>query len=147
MIYMKLGALVAVGAVTLVIVPNEAVARTGGFGVAGAPRAGVAAVRSAPHAFNSLHRFRHRGRQVGGYFWPDNGVAYGVYAPAAEPMTAPLTGGSNEVRYTTTYDVPWDWVHRFPANVIPSDRPYVPGCDAESVEAGGGKTVNVIRCY
>ena len=60
--------------------------------------------------------------------------------------TAPLSGPP-EVRYTYTQDVPWDWAHRFPPNVTPSDRPYVPGCGAEAVDVGGGKTDNVIRCY
>ena len=146
MTYRKLGAIVAVGAIALAFATNEAIARAGGVGVAAAPRAGIATVRPAPHAFNGLHGFRHRGRNVGGYFWPGYGDAYGAYAPTAEPITAPLAG-PNEVRYTTTYDVPWDWAHRFPPNVTPSDRPYVLGCGAESVDVGGGKTVNVTRCY
>jgi hypothetical protein len=85
-------------------------------------------------------------RGVGGYFWPGYGYDYGAYVPAAGPITAPFAGPA-EVRYTTTYDVPWNWAHRFPPNVIPSDRPYVPGCGEESVGVGGGKTVNVMRCY
>jgi hypothetical protein len=55
------------------------------------------------------------------------------------------------MHYTYTYDVPWDWAHRFPPAVAPSDRPYVSSCPAESVTVTGrgGKeqTVNVIRCY
>jgi hypothetical protein len=141
MTYRKLGALVAAGAIALAFATNEAIARSGS---AAAPPVG-ATVRAA-HASNGLHGVRHRGRGVGGYFWPGYGDAYDAYLPGAGPITAPFAG-SNEVRYTTTYDVPWDWVHRFPPNVIPSDRPYVPGCTGESVDVGAGKTVNVMRCY
>jgi hypothetical protein len=141
MTYRKLGAL-AVGAIALVFATNEAVARTGGVGVAAAPRAGIATVRPAAHA---VHGFRHH-RFNGGFFWPGYGDAYGAYAPTAEPITGPLSG-PNDVHYTYTQDVPWDWAHRFPPNVTPSDKPYVPGCSAEAVDVGGGKTVNVFRCY
>jgi hypothetical protein len=144
MTYRKLAALVAVGAIALAFATNETVARTGGIGVAATPRTGIAPVRPAPHP---LHGFRHHGRfGNGGVFWPGYGDAYGAYAPTSEPITAPLAG-PNEVRYTTIYDVPWDWAHRFPPNVTPSDRPYVPGCGSETVDVGGGKTVNVFRCY
>jgi len=150
MTYRKLGALVAVGAIALVFATNETVAGTGGVGAAAAPHAGMATARPAPHTINGLHGFRHRGRFNGGFFWPGYGDAYGAYAPTDAPVGAPLKGplsGPDEVHYTTTQDVPWDWAHRFPPNVTPSDRPYVPGCGAEAVDVGGGKTVNVIRCY
>jgi hypothetical protein len=52
--------------------------------------------------------------------------------------------------YTTKQDVPWDWAHRFPPMVAPSNRPYVPGCSSEPVTvpgSSGDHTVNVIRCY
>jgi hypothetical protein len=140
MTYRKLGALVAVGAIALVFATNETIARPGA-GAAG-PRAGVAPVRPIPHA---LHGFRNH-RFNDGFFWPGYGDAYGATAPTGEPITAPL-GGPNEVHYTYTQDVPWDWAHRFPPNVTPSDRPFVPGCGAEAVDVGGGKTVNVFRCY
>ncbi|OPH83305.1 hypothetical protein [Nitrobacter vulgaris] len=135
MTYRKLGALATVGAIALAFATNEAIAQAGGAGVVAAPQAG-ATVRGA-HAFN---------RGVDGYFWPGYGYDYGAYVPAAGPITAPFAGPA-EVRYTTTFDVPWNWAHRFPPNVIPSDRPYVPGCGEESVGVGGGKTVNVMRCY
>src|ERR1700760_4604540 len=146
MTYRKLAALAAVGAIALAFTTNETVARTGGVGVAAAPRT-VAPVRPLPHA---VHGFRNRNRFNGGFYWPGYGDAYGAYAPTGEPIAAPLKGplsGPDEVRYTTIQDVPWDWAHRFPPNVTPSDRPYVPGCGSESVDVGGGKTVNVIRCY
>ena len=143
MTYRKLGALVAVGAIAFAFSTNETIARTGGVGVAAAPHAGIGTVRPTPHA---LHNFRHRGRFNGGFFWPGYGDAYGAYAPIEAPITSPLAG-PNEVHYTYTLDVPWDWAHRFPPNVTPSDRPYVPGCGAEAIDVGGGKTVNVFRCY
>ena len=145
MTYRKLGALVAVSAIAFAFATNETAARTGGVGVA-APHAGVGTVRPVPHAINA---FRHRGRFNGGFFWPGYGDAYGAYVPTDTPV-APLKGplsGPDEIRYTTIQDVPWDWAHRFPPNVAPSDRPYVPGCGSEAVDVGGGKTVNVIRCY
>ena len=144
MTYRKLGALVAVGAIAFAFATSETMARSGGVGVAAAPHAGVGTVRPVPHAFNGS---RHRGRNVGGYYWPGYGDdAYGAYGAASAPITSPLAG-PNEVHYTYTQDVPWDWAHRFPPNVTPSDRPYVPGCGSEAVDVGGGKTVNVIRCY
>ena len=144
MTYRKLGALAAVGAIAFAFATSETLARSGGVGVAAAPHAGVGTVRPVPHASNG---FRHRGRNVGGYYWPGYGDdAYGAYGATGAPITSPLAG-PNEVHYTYTQDVPWDWAHRFPPNVTPSDRPYVPGCGAEAVDVGGGKTVNVIRCY
>ena len=143
MTYRKLAALAAVGAVALAFTTNETVARAGGVGVAAGPRAGNATVRPVPHA---LHGFRHHNRFNNGFFWPGYGDSYGAYTPTDAPVTSPL-GGPNEVHYTTTQDVPWDWAHRFPPNVTPSDRPYVPSCGSDSVDVGGGKTVNVFRCY
>lgn len=55
------------------------------------------------------------------------------------------------MHYTYTYDVPWDWAHRYPPAVIPSERAYVPECPEQTVTVAGkgGKeqTVNIIRCY
>jgi hypothetical protein len=142
MTYRTLAATVAAGVIALAFATNETVAQPGV--VAAAPRPAVTPIRPVPHAARA---FRHRNRFNGGFFWPGYGDdAYGAYAPTGEPVTSPLAG-PNDVRYTTTYDVPWDWVHRFPPNVTPSDRPYVPGCDSETVDVGDGKTVNVIRCY
>jgi len=58
---------------------------------------------------------------------------------------------SGDIHYTQTYDVPWDWAHRFPPAVAPSDRPYVSSCSAETLKVPGRygieQTVNVTRCY
>ena len=140
------GLMASLAAAALTLSTAEAFARAGGGkgGVVAAPFAkpGVPVTRP-PFAHN------HRRGFVGG-LWPAGGYYYG--APYGEPladMSAPL---SNDVNYTYTYkqDVPWDWAHRFPPNVTPSDRPYVPGCASEPVTVpgrGGDQTVNVIRCY
>jgi hypothetical protein len=66
------------------------------------------------------------------------------------PISGPTSG---DVHYTYTYDIPWDAVHRFPPNVIPSARPYVPDCTAQTVTVpkreGTAQTanINIMRCY
>jgi hypothetical protein len=79
---------------------------------------------------------------VGGFFYdPSNG----------QPLVDVGQPPSGDVRYTYTYDVPWDWAHRYPPAVIPSERPYVPSCPAEIVTVPGRdgteQTVSVMRCY
>jgi len=63
-------------------------------------------------------------------------------------VTQPLPG---DIRNTNAYDIPWDWAHRYPPAVAPSDRPYVPSCPAETVKVpghdGNEQTVNITRCY
>lgn len=83
-------------------------------------------------------------------FWPAAGGYY-YGAPYSEPLATPALP-SNDINVTYTYkqDVPWDWVHRYPPSVTPSDRPYVSGCSSEPVTVpgrNGEHTVNVIRCY
>ncbi|WP_426436278.1 hypothetical protein [Bradyrhizobium genosp. P] len=101
-------------------------------------------------AFTSPHpAFRHHGR-VPGTFWGDVG-GYGYYdGPSGEPLAGVAPPVSNDIRYTFTDDVPWDWAHRYPPAVAPSDRPYVSSCPTESVVVpgrGGDRTVNITRCY
>jgi hypothetical protein len=94
--------------------------------------------------------FRHHPRIHGGVFWPTTGGFY-FDPPNGEPMFDAAPAASNDVRYTYTYDVPWDWAHRYPPAVVPSDRPYVSSCGAETVtvpgRGGGEQTVNVMRSY
>ena len=147
MTHRTLAALAAAGAIALALATTETIARTGGVGAAAAPHAGAGTAR---HVRHGLHGIRHHNGFNGGAYWPGYGDAYGATTPTDAPIAAPLKGplsGPDEVRYTTTQEVPWDWAHRCPPNVTPSDRPYVPGCGAEVVNVGGGKTVNVIRCY
>ena len=130
----------SLGALALTFAASETFARSGV-----AP--GAAAARAMPPA--GAHPFRHHRRNfigpavVGGYYNGADGAPL-VDAPQSQPA-------SNDVRYTYTYDVPWDWAHRFPPNVVPSDRPYVPGCGAETVtvpgRGGREQTVNITRCY
>ncbi|WP_407181231.1 hypothetical protein [Bradyrhizobium sp. STM 3562] len=138
------GTLVAsVSAAVLMLAADEALARSGA-----APRAGFV----SPHAISRpavARALRHHRRFDGGFFWP--GDVY--YGPSyGEPLAdIPPPSVSNDVHYTYTYDVPWDWAHRYPPLVAPSDRPYVPSCPAEAVKVPGRngeeQTVNVIRCY
>ena len=135
------GALVAsVSVVALMLAANEAFARSGG-GHSG----GFASTRSVPRPAVAFQH--HRRNHVGG-LWPAAGGYY--YEPSyGEPM-ADVTQ-PRDTHYTYTYDVPWDWAHRFPPAVAPSDRPYVSSCPTETVTLAGrgsaDKTINVIRCY
>jgi len=136
------GALIAsLGVVAFVLAPNEAFARSGGARGAFASTHPISRPTAA-HAFR-----HHRGNNV---FWPGIGGDY--YGPDVAPVgEVPGPPTSSDVHYTYTYDVPWDWAHRFPPAVAPSDRPYVPGCSAEAVTVPGHdgqeQTVNVTRCY
>lgn len=138
------GALIAsLSAVTLMLAANGALAASGG-----APHGAVVSAHPVSHP-RAVPAFRHHRGFNGGFFWPgdfDYGPSYG------EPLgEIPPLPPSNDVHYTYTYDVPWDWAHRFPPMVAPSDHPYVPSCPAESVKVPGHngeeQTVNVIRCY
>jgi hypothetical protein len=139
------GAFIAsVGAVTLMLAANEAFA-----GSAVAPRAGFAATHSMSRpAF--APPFRHRHGFNGGAFWPAVGD-FGYGTSYGEPMADVPQPPSGDVHYTYTYDVPWDWAHRYPPNVTPSNRPYVSSCPSETVTVlgrdGKEQTVNVMRCY
>ena len=87
-----------------------------------------------------------------GFFYGPGGYFYGPgdYGTGGEPMPEVNQPMSGDVRYTYSYDVPWDWAHRFPPAVTPSDRPYVSSCPVEAVTVpgrNGERTVNVIRCY
>ena len=82
-------------------------------------------------------------------FWPGDGF---FNEPSnGEPIAGAAPPISGDTHYTYTYDVPWDWAHRYPPAVTTSDRPYVPSCGAETVTVpgrdGGERTVNVVRCY
>jgi hypothetical protein len=110
-----------------------------------------AASRSARGAFASAHRpgghFSHhdrRQRAAIGWFG-DDGVYYG---PNGEELAPPTSGGA---RTSDTNDIPWDWAHRYPPAVVPSGRPYVSSCGAETVTVpdgrGGNGQVNIVRCY
>src|SRR5258708_33562942 len=144
MTYKMHGALVAsLGALALVLAADQTFARSGT-----APGARSASTHSIspPTAFRSPRH--HRGNRVGG-LWPAAGGYF--YAPPNGEPVADAAQPSADIHYTYKYDVPWDWAHRFPPNVVPSDRAYVTQCPAETVTVpgAGGKdhTVNIMRCY
>ncbi|WP_024516641.1 hypothetical protein [Bradyrhizobium sp. Tv2a-2] len=131
----------SLGVLALALSANAAAAGSG---------AGPRAAFAAPHP-KFAGSFRHFRRNNGVFsYWPGyddfgNGASY------SEPLGNVAPPVSNDVRYTYTYDVPWDWAHRFPPMVAPSDRPYVPGCHDEPVtvpgRSGAERIVNVTRCY
>jgi len=135
------GAFIAsLSVVALMLAANEAVARSGG-----GHNGGFTSTRSGSRAPAAFHH--HRRNNVGG-FWAGAG---GFYSEPANGEPIVDATQSRDTRYTYTYDVPWDWAHRYPPAVVPSDRPYVSSCPTESVTVTGRggveKTVNVIRCY
>jgi hypothetical protein len=142
----KYGALIAsLGAVALMLAATETFAATA------APSRGVTAPN---HSFNRPsvgQPFRHHRRNgLGTFFWPGGDYSYGD-GQNGEPIGNVGQPASNDAHHTYTYDVPWDWAHRYPPNVVPSDRPYVPSCGSEAVtvpgRGGGDQTVNIMRCY
>jgi len=116
----------------------------------GAARGGVA---PRPFAAPFIARHHHHHHRNDGAFWPgvgDYGYGYGPTdgGPYAAVTTQPAYEGP---RYTCTYDMPWDWAHRCPPAVAPSDKPYAPSCPTEVMKFPGRdgteQTVNVTRCY
>jgi hypothetical protein len=133
--------------VALTLAANEASAANAG---AAAPARGAFASMPRPSA---AHAFRnHRGHRFfgGGAFWPGDGF-YGPVDGSGPIAGVPPQSESTDVNYTYKQDVPWDWAHRYPPNVTPSDRPYVSSCPAETVTVPGrdgiDHTVNITRCY
>jgi hypothetical protein len=137
----------SVSAVALMLATNETFARSG------VAPGGFSSARPIPRA-SAVRSFRHHPRHNIGTYWPGaGGYDYGPsnderLADVLPDVTQPM---SRDIRYTTTYDVPWDWAHRYPPNVVPSDRPYVSSCSSEAVtvpgRSGEEKTINITRCY
>jgi hypothetical protein len=134
--------IVSLGGLGLILAAGEAFA---GAGAAQGTTAHSAARPSIARSFG-----HHRGHRAD--TWP--GVVDGAYGPTYDEPGAEITQPpSGDVHYTYTYDVPWDAVHRFPPNVAPSTRPYVPDCTSQTVtvprDDGARQTanINVIRCY
>jgi hypothetical protein len=144
------GVLASVGVAALTLAANETFAGSTGGGRGGVAAAPVARPAIALRPAIAARSFAHHRRSVAGGLWP---AGYGGVPYYGEPVADAGPPVSNDVNYTYTYkyDVPWDWAHRYPPNVVPSDRPYVPGCSSEPVRVfgrgGGQQTVNVIRCY
>lgn len=124
----------------LVVATNETFARSGG---------GHRGLFPSMHSPSPQSFQRHRRSTVDG-FWPTAGGDF--YAPPnGEPLVDATQPTSRDTHYTYTNDVPWDWAHRYPPAVTPSERPYVSSCPTETVTVAGhgGKEqiINVIRCY
>ena len=139
------GALISsLSVVALMLAANETFARSGA-----AARGAFASTHSASHP-SVARSLRHHRRNNVGTLWP--AVGDFPYGPSnGEPMVDVTQPASSDTHYTYTYDVPWDWAHRFPPNVAPSERPYVPSCPTETVTVPGhngtDQTVSVMRCY
>jgi hypothetical protein len=142
----------SLGVVALMLATTETFARSGV-----APGSGFSSVRPIPRA-SVVPSFRHHPRHNIGRYWPGAGGYY--YGPSNDEPSADVLADSHagvtqpmsrDIRYTYSYDVPWDWAHRYPPNVVPSDRPYVSSCSAEAVTVparnGQEKTINITRCY
>jgi hypothetical protein len=105
--------------------------------------------KHSPH-----HRFPHhdhrRSKGLFGGFWgvPDYEFGMDADAPTHPPTVY-------EPRYTCTYDIPWDWVHRCPPVAAYPEAPSEPvvrgpGCVRQVVTVPGAdgkdQTINMVRC-
>ncbi|MBV8926967.1 MAG: hypothetical protein JOZ74_16485 [Bradyrhizobium sp.] len=130
----------SLGTVALMLAASEASARTTG------PRSGMAGSHLITHR-PFVHALRHRG--IGGpVYWLGDYGYDSAYGQAPADIAPPA---SNDVHYTYTYDVPWDWAHRLPPQVTRSGRAYVPNCSVEGISVpdnnGEAHTVNVTSCH
>jgi hypothetical protein len=121
---------------------------------AGAASAQAHGLAAAPPAIGhpvAKPAARFHGRNSPWVYWPGGGGFFYDPGTASQPFVDAAQPVASDVRYTYTYDVPWDWAHRYPPNVVPSDHPYVPSCPSETVtvpgRGGGDHTVNIMRCY
>lgn len=145
MTYRMYGAFIAsLSVVALLFGANETFARPGA-----SSHGGMASTHSTSHR-SAAHSFRHHRRNNNGIFWPAIGDFY-YGPPNGEPMVDLAQPIPGDIRDTQAYAVPWDWAHRYPPIVTPSERPYVPNCPTETVTVpghnGGEQTVNVMRCF
>lgn len=134
------GMLIAsLGAMSVVLVANESFATS---------RARASSHMTSHRA--AAHFFRHHHRPDAAVAWP--GFDDSFYAPTGQPtldgVPPQASGGAPNAN---TNEIPWDWPHRYPPVVMPSARPYVSSCAAETVTVpdgrGGQGQVNVTRCY
>jgi hypothetical protein len=131
----------SLSAIAVMLAANQTFARSGTTS-----RGAFASVHSISHASFS-RSLRHHRINNAGTFWP---AGDGFYGPSNGDLPADVAQpSSGDIHYT--YDVPWDWAHRYPPAVAPSDRPYVPGCPTQTVTVPGhdGKrqTVNITQCF
>ena len=151
MAYKMYAAFIASLGVALTLASSES------FGRSGAASDGrSASTHSISHRSVARSLHHHHGRNTGA-FWPAAGGFF-YNPPNGEPNVDITQPQSGDVHYTCTYDIPWDWAHRCPPFVSPSEPPsapvvraYVPSCPAQTVTVpmGDGKeqTVSIVRCY
>ncbi len=145
MAYRIYGALIApLSVAVLMFAASDSFARS----AQATPRSGAASA----HAMHRAPGVGHHRRHHPGAFWPATGGYYGPSSYGEQPLAADVNQTiKGDIRYTYTQDVPWDWPHRFPPAVAPSDRPYVQSCPSETVTVPGRngteRTVNIMRCY
>jgi hypothetical protein len=145
MTYKMYGAFIAsLSVVTFMLAANETLAGSGA--VHGGRLTSAHSIARAP----LVQSFRHHRRNNVGTLWP--AVGGFLYAPSnGDPALDVMQPLSRDIHYTYTYDVPWDWAHRYPPAVTPSARPYLPSCLAETVTVAGRdgeeQTVSIMRCY
>jgi hypothetical protein len=143
MTYKVLPVLIAsLGAIAVLLAANETFARSGSTS-----HRAFASARSGFHSSFARPLLHHR-RNNTGDLWP--AVGDGFYGPTDGEPTADVTQpSSGDVHYT--YDVPWDWAHRYPPIVTPSERAYVPSCPTAVVTVPGRdgtrQTVNITQCF
>jgi hypothetical protein len=93
------------------------------------------------------HFHRHRN---GGAFWPGD-YGYGAGPTDGGPYAEVAQPTYDAPRTTCTYDIPWDWAHRCPPAVAPTEKAYAPSCPTEVMKFpgpdGAERTVNITRCY
>jgi hypothetical protein len=136
--------------VALVVATSETFA--GSAAVAVPARGAVSAHPVFRPSLAGRSQQHRRGNNAGG-FWGGGGFdgSYGYGYGYGDPGAGVAQPGSNDTRYTYTYDVPWDAIHRFPPMVAPSDKPYVSECPTQTVTVPGREskeqTVNITRCY
>ncbi|MGJ4996886.1 hypothetical protein ACQR0Z_20855 [Bradyrhizobium sp. HKCCYLS3077] len=133
------------GAAALMLSSQAASAGSGAAVAAPVAAAPAAPGHVAPPV--TIVRPHHRGYRP---YLPATGAF--AYGGTGEPVIQQIPERTSaDVRYTYTYDVPWDWAHRYPPNVVPSDRPYVSSCPMQTVTVpgrrGGDHSVTIMRCY
>jgi hypothetical protein len=130
------------GAIAVLLAATETFARSGS-----ASHRAFASARPGSHSPFARPLLHHR-RNNTGTVWP--AVEDGFYGPSGvEPTADVAQPASGDVHYS--YDVPWDWAHRYPPIVTPSERAYVPSCPTAVVTVPGHdgtrQTVNVTQCF
>jgi hypothetical protein len=128
------------------------------FGGSGLTPGGVSAPHSTFHRSVTRSQHLHHGRNRGTFFPGSGGFFWGPSnsQPNAE-VTPPPSGLAADINYTYKFDVPWDWVHRYPPSWFasppeptPPPIPFVRGCPAETVTVPGAdgkdQTITMVRC-